>query len=212
LIDGELVVNPKISEMDKSTLDLRVAGTAEAINMVECGAVEVSEETVIAALMLAHQIIQQLVAVQIEMAQEVGKPKYQPPLREINVALMDDVSSKAREGIRQVLRTYTERDARGEALEALYAEVKQGYALANAGKPEEEQISLKEVGAFLEDILKQEVRTRIIVDGIRPDNRGYTEIRPLSAEVNILPRVHGTGFVPAWTNASAHHCHAGNPS
>jgi polyribonucleotide nucleotidyltransferase len=77
LIDGELVVNPKISEMEKSILDLRVAGTAEAINMVECGAVEVSEETVIAALMLAHQIIQQLVAVQIEMAQQVGKPKVQ---------------------------------------------------------------------------------------------------------------------------------------
>jgi polyribonucleotide nucleotidyltransferase len=195
LIDGELVVNPTLQAMENSLLDLRVAGTADAINMVECGAKEVDEETMLRALKLAHDSIQPVIALQEQMRAELGKPKSEYVGTAVNEALDTEVAGKVRDRVRQAVAENTERDSLNNAIEIIRDEITAEYEALNATIEDPEQhIALKDVREALQSVLKEEVRRRIVSDGVRPDGRDYVTIRPLAADVGILPRVHGSGL------------------
>jgi polyribonucleotide nucleotidyltransferase len=195
LIDGELVVNPSIPQMEDSSLDLRVSGTEDAINMVECGADEVPEETMLKALRMAHDAIQPLIAIQKQMQAEVGKEKSEYASNKGDEALVQTVADKVRDEVRRILVEQTDRDARSAATDELNQRVIAEYEAQNAAaETPEQQVDLKDVKEGLEKALKEEVRRRITQDGVRPDGRDTTTIRPLSAEVGLIPRVHGSGL------------------
>ena len=195
LIDGELVVNPTMPQMEDSALDLRVSGTVDAINMVECGADEVPEDTMLQALRLAHESIQPVLAIQKQMQAEIGKEKAEYTPVDADAAVISEVAEKVRAEVRQLLVDHTERDSRSEALDAIKERLVAEYEARNAGiEDPEQQISLKDVAEGLDKVHKEEVRRRIVEDGIRPDGRDTITIRPLSAEVGVIPRVHGSGL------------------
>ncbi len=191
MVDGEFVINPSIPEMENSTLDLRMAGTAEAIIMVEAGAHEVDEETMVRALRFGHEQMQPIIALQNEMRAAVGKPKRAYTPAKVDAALAAEVEGKIRDEIKSIVAERTARDERNEAVDALRDRLMAEYEDSAAG---EDAINLADVRDALNDTLKKEVRRRILEDGIRPDGRGYTEIRPLDAQVDVVPRVHGSGL------------------
>jgi len=192
LIDGELVVNPSIPQMENSTLDLRVSGTSEAINMVECAADEVDEETMLRALRLAHESMQGLIALQNEMRAEMGKPKNAYISAQLDETLVSEVTSMGQERIRQAVKSIMDRAERRVSIDAITAEIVTHYEARNidAVKP----VKIGHVKEAIENITSTEVRRLITDDGIRPDGRTPTQIRPLAAEAGVLPRVHGTGL------------------
>ena len=195
MLNGDLVVNPTISQMAKSALDLRLAGTADAINMVECGAAEINEATMLEALNLAHESLQPVIAVIKEMGATVGKAKsgYVAAATKANVSAA--VEARSGERIRQIIAEQTERSGRNEALDALKEELVGYLQEQNEGLTDPlEQIELGDAGDAFGEIVAKEVRRRIVDEGIRPDGRGLTDIRPLAAEVGIIPRVHGSGL------------------
>lgn len=195
LIDGELVVNPTISEMENSTLDLRVAGTAEAINMVECGAQEVDEATMLKAFDLAHDTIKVLTQFQIEIREKIGKAKSQYEADTEDEALIADVTAQVYDQVRQIIAEKTDRDGRNEAIEAVRDELLAAWESRVAEMDADTaRKTLKQVREALNGVVKKEVRRRIVEDGVRPDGRDYLTIRPLAAEVGLVPRVHGTGL------------------
>ncbi len=190
LIDDELVVNPSIPDMENSRLDLRVSGTAEAINMVECSADEVPEETVQEALQLAHQAIQPIIALQNEIRAEVGKEKSPYEVESGDAALSGAVYDAVYDEVREIVRQHTERAARSAAMAALGERVKAEYA----ARIEAGEVDAEDIDAGLDKALKSAVRQRIVEDGVRPDGRDSVTIRALSAEVGLIPRVHGSGL------------------
>ncbi len=194
LIDGELIVNPTIPQMEDSLLDLRVAGTEDAINMVECGAKEVDEETMLRALKLAHEAMQPIIQLQKEMRAALGKPKDEPITVTVNAELTRDVMEKSRQGVRDIIVATTDRSGRNEALDELRERIVTGFLPTEDDEIAEGYASPGEVRNVFSDVIAEEVRRRIVEDGVRPDGRGYTEIRPLAAEAGVLPRVHGSGL------------------
>ena len=195
LIDGELVVNPIIPEMQNSSLDLRVAGTGEAVNMVECAASEIDEETMLRALKLAHESFQPAIELQKQIQAEVGKAKSEYVAAQADEALMNEVFEKTRSRVREVLSQTTDKQTRNDALDAILTELVAEYTERNKGIEDAEQrVNLHRVRSAYEEVNYQEVRRRILEDGVRPDGRDYTTIRPLSAEVGVIPRVHGSGL------------------
>jgi polyribonucleotide nucleotidyltransferase len=195
LIDGELVVNPTIPEMENSALDLRVAGTDTAINMVECAADEVDEATMLRALRLAQDTITPVVGLLRQMREEIGKPKQEPVLADVNTTVMAEVAEKVREQVRQVLINTTDRTERREGLDAILNALVAEYEARNqALENPAEAITLNVIKKAFEEVEYEEVRRRILDDGVRPDGRDYTSIRPLAAEVGVIPRVHGSGL------------------
>ena len=210
LIDGEFVLNPTIPEMENSLLDLRMAGTEDAIIMVEAGASEVDEETMIRALRFGHESMQGLIAVQNQMREQVGKPKREYEPAAVNTALADEVEAKITGEIAQIVANRLERDDRNAALDELRERLLAEYEQTYAASPEE-AVSLKQVREALNDTLKKEVRRRILEDGIRPDGRDYTTIRPLAAEVDVIPRVHGSGLFKRGQTQVLSICTLGTP-
>jgi polyribonucleotide nucleotidyltransferase len=195
LIDGELVVNPTISEMENSSLDLRVAGTADAINMVECGAQEVDEDTMLRALQLAHEAIQPFINVQNEMRSAAGKEKAEYARSSINEDLQRQIAERIGGQIRQILVETTDRSGRKEATDAVTRSLVEEYQQFNlVQETDATKVKISDVKEAVEEVIKKEVRRRITEDGVRPDGRDYTTIRPLDAEVGLLPRVHGSGL------------------
>ncbi|MGH2593132.1 MAG: polyribonucleotide nucleotidyltransferase, partial [Anaerolineae bacterium] len=185
-IDGQLVINPTYTQMAKSRLDLRIAGTADAILMVECGADEVPEDVMVQALLKGHAAMQPLIALQHEMRAKVGKPKDESyPRFGVADDVMSRVTEKINSRIRDILINLYDKDARNEALDDLEEEIVTEFA---------EYFDAQHVKEAFHDRLKSEVRERILRDGIRPDGRRSTDIRPLAAEVDLLPRVHGCGL------------------
>lgn len=195
LIDGALVINPTISEMENSQLDLRVAGTAQAINMVECGASEVDEETMLKALKLAHDTLQPIIALQNQIRADVGKPKTEVTLYKIADTLQAEVADKVRAEVRQIVVEHTDRTARNDALDVLRDKLVAEYEERNKAQSDPAQIiKLAHVREALTNVMYEEVRKRIVHDGVRPDGRDFTTIRALAAEVALVPRVHGSGL------------------
>ncbi len=195
LVEGELTVNPTYSEMQASKLDLRVSGTGDAINMVECNADQVDEETMLEALFMAHDAIQDIIALQLRIRAEIGKDKLEPSVDEYSDSLLADVSSKVEAPIREILTAHSDRTARREPLQQVKQALLDEYSQLNESSADAEaQVSMKHVERAYDDVMKKVVRGRIINEGIRPDGRDYSCIRPLAAEVGLVPRVHGSGM------------------
>lgn len=188
LIGEELIINPTVEQMEKSTLDLTVAGTKDAINMVEAGAKEVSEETVLEAIMFGHNEIIKLIEFQEKVVAEVGKAKKDIPLFELDKELFEEVKGICEVKLVQAIQVQ-EKHAREDAITEVKTEVLEKYT-----EKEATDETLKQVREILDAMVKDEVRRLITEDKIRPDGRGVAEIRPLSSEVGVLPRTHGSGL------------------
>jgi polyribonucleotide nucleotidyltransferase len=186
-IDGNLVLNPTYKEMEQSDLNLRVAGTRDAILMVECSANEVNEDIIANALEFAHDAIQPLIDIQEQMASEIGKPKRDYPSFVLSPELIDTINQRVAASIDAVLDQKHTKFERKQALDA----IRDPLVEELAGEDEEAKKDVKE--AF-EVIHKKQVRNRIINHGIRPDGRRSTEIRPIWCEVEFSPRAHGSGI------------------
>jgi polyribonucleotide nucleotidyltransferase len=184
-VDGEFIFNPTFSEMEHSTLDLRLAGTADAVLMVEAGANEVSEDIVVAAIKAGHEAMQPIIAVQEEMRRTVGKPTRTYKSFGVSDAVKTAVSAELDARLHQLLIENPIKSERNDALDALQDEV---VATLSA------QYAASDIKAMLHEILRDEVRQRILEDGIRPDGRNFTTVRPISCETNLLPRAHGSGL------------------
>jgi polyribonucleotide nucleotidyltransferase len=195
LIDGELKVNPTYTEMEKSTLDLRVSGTADAINMVECNSNEIDEETMLDALFLAHDSMQDIIALQLKMREEIGKEKREAAEDNLSEELLAEVTAKIEDGVRAGVVAHTDRRDRSEALKPIRDGLMEEYTAKNeAIENEDEQYNLKHVAKAYDGVVKKVVRGRIVNDKVRPDGRDFTTIRPLFADTDLVPRVHGSGM------------------
>ena len=186
-INGKLIVNPTYAEMDESDLDLRIAGSQDAILMVECGANEISEEVMLEALLFGHQSLQPLVEAQLQMAAEAGKKKRQVPLFPLNSEVTDKVQQKVAASIDAALESPHNKAELHDALETLKAKVKEEIS---AEFPDWASLSDE---AF-DEVEKRIVRQRILERSLRPDGRSLTEIRPIWCEVGTSPRAHGSGL------------------
>ncbi|MEN0588330.1 polyribonucleotide nucleotidyltransferase [Kurthia gibsonii] len=192
MIDGEFIVNPTVEQLKNSTIDLTVAGTKDAINMVEAGALEVPEETMLEAIVFGHEEIKKVIAFQEQVAAECGKEKMEVQLQTINEELYEEIKAAHETEMNAAIQTH-EKHARDEAIEAVKSFVVAAYEekLADA---EDRDTTLKQVNEILDKMVKDEVRRLITEDKVRPDGRKLDEIRPLSSEVGLLPRTHGSGL------------------
>ncbi|EAC5459830.1 polyribonucleotide nucleotidyltransferase, partial [Listeria monocytogenes] len=191
-VNGEYVLNPTVEQAEQTDIELTVAGTKKAINMVESGAKEVSEEDMLGALLFGFDAIKELVAFQEEVVAAVGKPKMEVKLLQVDADLKKEIF----DGYYQTMKTAVmteEKLAREDEIDKVKDTVKEVYAEKFAGHEEEAQF-LKEVKQIAEDLEKDVVRELITIDKIRPDGRQLDEIRPLASEVGLLPRVHGSGL------------------
>ena len=195
LVDGSLTMNPTYTQMQASSLDLRVSGTADAINMVECSAKQVDEDTMLEALFMAHDAIQDIIALQNQIRDEIGKAKQEAAKDSLDEGLLAEVTARAQGQVHEIMRAYPDRAQRRGPLDAIQQALIEEYTRENEDiEGEAAKYSLKHVKRAFEQVLKQVVRGRIINDGVRPDGRDYTSIRPLFAEVGLIPRVHGSGM------------------
>jgi len=186
LVDGEFVINPTCEQREKSLMSLTVAGTKYKVNMIEAGAKEVPEETIFEATMFAHKEIIRLCEFIEDIVKEIGKPKFEYERIEVPEEIYEDVKEFAIEKIKYALDT-NDKTEREERLKPVYEEV---FAHFAEKYPESE--SLLELALY--KLQKHVVRRWILDEGKRVDGRGLDEIRPLSAEVSILPRTHGSGL------------------
>lgn len=189
-IDGKYVINPTIEQAEKSDISLTVAGTYDAINMVEAGAKEVSEEAMLEAIMFGHEEIKRLCEFQQQIIAAVGKEKREIELFVSDPELEAEVTAASEGKMKAAIKT-EEKKAREAAIEEVKEEILESY---KAKELENEAEILGEVAHILEMIEKDEMRRLISQDKIRPDGRKVNEIRPLSSEVGLLPRVHGSGL------------------
>ncbi|MEW5321156.1 polyribonucleotide nucleotidyltransferase [Geobacillus thermoleovorans] len=187
-VDGQFVINPTVEQMEKSDLHLVIAGTKDAINMVEAGADEVPEEVILEAIMFGHEEVKRLIAFQEEIAAQVGKEKMEVVLYEPDPALEAEIRQLAEADIKRAVQV-PEKLARDAAIE----DVKAGV-IAKYEAEEADEEKLKQVQEILHKLVKEEVRRLITVEKIRPDGRKVDEIRPLSSAVSVLPRTHGSGL------------------
>ncbi len=186
MVDGEFVVNPTLAQRQASTLHLVVSGTKEAIMMVEAGAQEVPEDVVLDAIMFAHEEIKKIIVFIDEIIEEIGKPKMAVNLYKVPEEIDQAVREYAEEKMRAAIQTYDKME-RLENMDAVEVETKEYFAETY---PDNE----KDIANVLYNITKEQVRSLILDDEIRPDNRKHTEIRPIWCETGILPRTHGSGL------------------
>lgn len=191
LVDGELILNPGEEDREKSLMDLVVAGSKDAVLMVEAGANEVPEETMIEAIEFAHEEIKKLVAFQEEIAAEAGKEKAEYELLETDAELEAEVREYATAKLDEALRTF-EKVSRNTKVDAVKDETREYFA-EKYNEDEDKDEKVKQVGRILDDITKELVRKMITEEGVRPDGRTPEEIRPIWCEVGVIPRVHGSG-------------------
>lgn len=185
-VDGELIINPTYEQRMKSDIDLTVAGTKEAIMMVEAGANEVSESDMLDAIMFAHEEIKQLCVFIEEIANEVGKEKMEYVVFKADDDVDEAVRAYATDKMIEAIKTFDKLE-RLENMEKVETETHEHFAEIFEDRD-------KEVGEVLYAIKKEQVRSMILDEGVRPDNRKLSEIRPLFSETGFLPRAHGTGL------------------
>jgi polyribonucleotide nucleotidyltransferase len=187
LVDGEFVMNPTAAEMEGSRLDLRLAGTRDAILMVECGADEVDEDEMVRAIRAGHQAMQPLIDLQNRMRAEIGKPKREFTEYSVPATLRDTYDQWVGNRIDSILESTTTKEERSAARDALYSE----WLEAQAADSEHSDRDVKEV---FDAHMTARVRERILGDGIRPDGRRPDDLRNLGSAIGLLPRVHGSGL------------------
>ncbi|MCW6675364.1 polyribonucleotide nucleotidyltransferase [Aerococcaceae bacterium NML180378] len=191
-VNGELVINPTVEQAELTDIELTVAGTATAINMVESSAKEVSEDDMLEALLLGHSVIKELVAFQNEVVAAIGKEKFELTIAEVAPEIKQRVDTLYKERMIQAIQT-EEKKAREAAVNAIMEEAVLHFTDELGDHPDKDAL-LKDVNTALHDLEKDEVRRLITKERVRPDGRKIDEIRPLSSSVALLPRVHGSGL------------------
>lgn len=190
-VNGELVINPTVDQMESSDLHLVVAGTKDGINMVEAGSKQIPEETILEAILFGHEEIKRLVAFQEEVVAQVGQSKMSTVLYEVDQELQARVVEMALSKITEAIQV-VEKQARQEAIDAVKNEV---IETLQAELSEEEFAAItKDLYLILDSLVKKEVRRLILEEGKRPDGRSTEQIRQLTSEIGILPRTHGSGL------------------
>jgi len=186
-IVGKYIVNPTFKELELSDLDITVAGTVDSIVMVEGESIEASENDLLEALRIGHEAIKCICSIQVELAKEINKSKRDIIIPEIPYGLKENVKILAEDKMKQLSRTVMAKEERSEATNKVYTEVKTSLA----EKYIEKGILIDEL---LHDIERDAMRSTILNDGKRLDGRGLTEIRPITCEVGLLPRTHGSAL------------------
>jgi polyribonucleotide nucleotidyltransferase len=188
LIGDEFIINPTLQETDESELDLIVAGTEEAISMVEAGAAEVDEETMLEALQIAHDEIRRLCAAQVELREKAGRPKWEVAAAPVDEKLLAKIEKAVGADLAEATREQAKLERRDRVAAARTAAAEK--ILGDDPDPE----ASAAFSAAFDALQKRLIRQRIAVDKERPDGRVADEIRPISCEVRVLPRVHGSGL------------------
>ncbi len=186
LVDGEFIVNPTLEQREKSEMHLVVSGTKEAIMMVEAGANEVPEDVMLDAIMFAHEEIKKIITFIEDVIAEVGKPKLEIELYKIPEEIDAAVREYAVDKMKAAIQTFDKLE-RLDNMDAVEVETKEHFAEIYPDNG-------KDIANSLYNITKETVRSMILDEGIRPDNRKTTEIRPIWCETGFLPRTHGTGL------------------
>ena len=185
-VNGEFVINPTVEQQEKSELALVVAGTMDAVLMVEAGANEVSEDIMLRAIMFGHEVIKQQVSFINKIREEIGKPKREVPLYEAPAEIARAVREYATDKLRAAVQ-HADKITREEQTNAVKEETTDHFA-------EIYPDNAKDVQTMLGKIIKEIVRYAIAKEGKRPDGRGLREIRPITCEVGVLPRTHGSAL------------------
>lgn len=192
-INGELVANPTVAQMEESDIDLTVAGTAQALNMVEAGAKEVSEEDMLAALMFGHEQIKKLCAFQEEIVAACGKEKREIELYAVDETIDSEVRANFEAQIRAAVSIKEKLERYGK-IDDLTDEAAEMIANKEYASEKDQNNAVKQAREICRGIEADEVRRLIIEDKVRPDGRQIDEIRPLNSQVDLLPRVHGSAL------------------
>ncbi len=191
-VDGELILNPTVEQLEQSDINLTIAGTKDAINMVEAGAKQVSEEDMLEALMFGHEEIKRLVAFEEEIVKAIGKPKMEVDLFSIPEEIVNEVNEFAKTDLVAAISIH-EKLARQDACDEIIANTVKHFEEKWLGDLELTK-KISYVNMLLEQITADEVRRLITHDKIRPDGRAVDEIRPLSSRVDIFERTHGSSL------------------
>lgn len=192
-IDGKMIPNPSYEELDQSDLDIVVAGTADSIMMVEAGCKLVSEQDVLKAIDYAHKIIKKQVEAQLELAARLGVVKREAPEEVKNEALTKIIEEKATEHLKASMNAVTVKSVRANHIEAALKAVTDHIE----SLPEEDELrklSKKFIMAQMEELEASLMRAQVLDSGLRADGRKCDEIRPITVEVGLLPRAHGSGL------------------
>ena len=192
-VDGKFIINPTVEQKAKSDINLAVAGTKEAINMVEAGADQVSEEDMLDALMFGHEAIKKLCVWQEKIIKEVGKPKRHIDLYVCDPVIEKDVTERAEARLVKAISIFDKLE-RQDAIDAIENEIIDDYDTRKYPDEKEHQKAVHMVKETLEKLVAKEVRRLITDEKIRPDGRKVDEIRPLDAQVDLLPRTHGSAM------------------
>lgn len=190
-VNGEFIVNPTVEQEKQSDLHLTVAGTKDAINMVEAGAEQIPEEIMLDAILFAHEQIKKLIAFEEQIVSEIGKEKMEVKLFKADTDLEKRIRELVGDRLDHAMRT-EEKQARDAAIQLVNESVVDVFEEENNHADDPVDTALVE--EVLHTILKEEVRRMIVVEHLRPDGRAIDEIRPLSARVGLLPRAHGSGL------------------
>lgn len=192
-VNGQFIINPSVEQRNLSDLHLAVAGTLEAINMVEAGAQEISEKDMVEALMFGHEAIKQLCRFQQTITKEVGVKKRVFELYRVNVAINKEVRNLTVAKMIKAIATKDKLEREGK-INAVKDDAKAIFEKKTYPTQEEKDKAKKEVDIILETIISEEVRRLITEEKIRPDGRKVNEVRPLASQIDLLPRVHGSAL------------------
>ncbi|NBA00953.1 polyribonucleotide nucleotidyltransferase [Erysipelothrix rhusiopathiae] len=192
-IDETFVINPTLEEQAKSKMHLIVAGTKDAINMVEAGAEEVSEELMLEAMLFGHEWIKRLCAFQIEIAQKVAKEKMEVTLYEVPTEIVDEVEALVGKDLRAAVAIH-EKLKRYGTIDELEEKAVLHFEAKSYETESEKNKTVKYVKEVTHGMVADEVRRLISIEKIRPDGRGVDEVRPLNVQIDLLSRVHGSGL------------------
>ena len=192
-VNGQFIINPSVEQSNLSDLDLAVAGTLDAINMVEAGAQEISEQDMVEALMFGHEAIKALCTFQLSIIKELGQPKRVIEFYRVNEAMNTEIRSLAVKNMIKAISTKDKLEREGN-INAVKTSVKTVFEAKTYPDTKAKDKALKEVEMILETIISEEVRRLITEEKIRPDGRKVDEVRPLDAQLDLLPRVHGSAL------------------
>lgn len=192
-VNGELIINPTVAELEVSDINLTVAGTKKAINMVEAGAKEVSEEDMLEAMLFGHEFIKKLCEFQEEIIAKVGKPKREITLYAVDPELNKQLRGLCQSRLEDAVRI-KEKLVRYGAIDDIEAEMVTYYEGLEYPSDKVKEKTIKQVKQICHDIVADEVRRLISVEKVRPDGRGIDQLRPLDSQIDLLARVHGSAL------------------
>lgn len=192
-VDGKLVINPTVAQMEQSDINLTVAGTKTAINMVEAGAKQVSEEEMLEALMFGHEHIKMLCEFQEEIAGAVSKEKMEIKLYEIESVIKEEIDAKGKKRLEEAVSIKLKLERYGK-IDEITEEMVQLFETKDYESEKDKTKAVKQAKEYCHTIVADEVRRLISVEKIRPDGRQLDEVRPLNSQIDLLPRVHGSAL------------------